>query len=1006
MAISTLSSPGVEVKELDNSLRVSSTTGTTIYIPGFAAQGPTDEVNSIGSIEDFELLYGTPTTPAECYFYYTVAAVLENSGPGTNVLVYRLAYGDNEGDNIAEEYTALVYPAIPVKYLKREYLNGENKWWPVGSLYTTQECEGKVISESDSEDGTTDTKVIGEAISFNAFIINPENDTDTSKKPEFTNIEFKYNSTDKIWVGTLLKGATEVGTVHFTDAKYYTRGTCVLTATTDSSYVMAFDFNSVLGTTISEASESDTIVVTLKKKISWETDEISIADSYVPADGYDITYLIGAPVTHQLSLNDYYRLLTGELFTNSKGENAWDESPMDKDGNLADLTKLENISHAAFITLNIARNIIDDTYQGYYIGITDNYFNIADDALYYGEKNSRFNCIQSVKFTSKFDTTERLGHGINDYQYINQNRLGFYLDQDYTGSISRVMQVELNKFDTTSELYDDTVNIGIFRLSKSTSNTNVLSLNYNIAESYNAAFGKKRVQSVGTSTYTKSYFLESETSSSFLMSVLVNPNISENIFVDTDNILHGKVRVYGNKLISGLKLAAKKYLSTTASTSDTTRSAKIYTGLKSYTNVVNRLGITKKFMEVIDARVAATTDWLTNESFENSSIYGFGKFTTVKNSRKIIGSVPAKLKRALKYVSNDEIYPDLDIVLEGGLGTVYAYANLNDSAETEGEFTDAVAYAPIEDLRTGRNTITEDAESVKQDYMDVQNTFMAFANSFQNGGRGDTFYIADVLRGILIKGKNTKVSQLFGSTLVNTIYAESDGISHSWTTSVYHPINHLLDSFTTSYASVYAQWFKISDAYSGDKIWVPSCGYVAALMARTDANYGPWYAAAGYNRGVVPGVLDCAINPDQPQRDDLYKICVNSIPKIGNIGYTIWGIRTMSKRASCFDQNTCRRTFLHMEKTIKRYLRYYVFEPNNAYTQVSIFNDIDPYLEGIKNRGGIYSYTLVCDDTVNTDEIVNDGEMVVRCEAAPTRTAEKIVLEMVANRKNSTVNAV
>lgn len=1031
MAISTLSSPGVEVRELDNSLRVSSTNGTTVYIPGFAAQGPTDEVNTIGSIEDFEILYGTPTTPAECYFYYTVAAVLDNSGPGTTVLVYRLAYGENEGNNVSEEYTALAYPAIPVTYDTQEYVEGSEKWWPLGSIHqslTTKSITANTpgMEESTDEEGNVvrtevvNSTEIDKAVTLNMFIVNPNNDSDTSMSDlTIGSIEFEKDE-DGHWVGTALDSegtplVTEFGLdkINFTDSKFYTRATAVIKRGSEESsntYMMAIDLDSNAVDVFADSSieEGTTITFTFDTAQSWKTDTVELTKSFEPKAGKDITYIIGSPVTHQLSLNDYYRLLTGELFVNEKNENAWSRTPFENESSdkLADLTKLENISHAAFITLNIARNIIDDTYQGYYVGITDNYFNVADDALYSGEKGGRFNAIKSVKFTSKFDNVELNNkNGVNDYQYINQNRLGFYLDQDYTGSISRVMQVELNKFDTTTELYDDTVNIGIFRLSKSTSNTNVLSLNYNIAESYNAAFGKKRVQSVGTSTFTKSYFIESETSDSFLMSILVNPNISENIDIDTDNVLHGKVRVYGNKIKSGLDLAYKKYLAVKGDTS----SAAIYTGLKSYANVVNRLGFYRSIIAKggILETTLANTDWCPTLSlFDNSAIYGFGKFTTVKNARKVIGSVPAKLKRALKYVANDEIYPDLDIVLEAGLGTIYAYANLNNTGETAGEFTDAVAYPEIEDLRTGRNTITEDAEAVKQDYMDVQNTFMSFANSFQNGGRGDTFYIADVLRGILIKGKNTKVPQLFGSTLSNTIYAESDGINHSWTTSIYHPINHLLDTFTTSYASVYAQWFKISDGYSSDKIWIPSCGYVAALMARTDANYGPWYAAAGYNRGVIPGVLDCAINPDQPQRDDLYKICVNSIPKIGNVGYTIWGIRTMSKRASCFDQNTCRRTFLHMEKTIKRYLRYYVFEPNNAYTQIAIYNDIDPYLEGIKNRGGIYSYTLVCDDTVNTDEIVNDGEMVVRCEAAPTRTAEKIVLEMVANRKNSTVNAV
>ena len=67
---STLGSPGIEIREIDNSIRIDSSTSTTVFVPGFASQGPTEEVISIGSMEDFVLIYGKPTNGAERYFYY------------------------------------------------------------------------------------------------------------------------------------------------------------------------------------------------------------------------------------------------------------------------------------------------------------------------------------------------------------------------------------------------------------------------------------------------------------------------------------------------------------------------------------------------------------------------------------------------------------------------------------------------------------------------------------------------------------------------------------------------------------------------------------------------------------------------------------------------------------------------------------------------------------------------------------------------------------------------
>ena len=113
--VSSLSAPGVEVREYDNSLRITNNTGTTVFVPGYAAQGPVEEVITISSINDFENIYGIPTNDAERYFYYTCLAILNNSGPGTTLLTSRLAYGANDGDNVANAYTLLAYPVIPYK---------------------------------------------------------------------------------------------------------------------------------------------------------------------------------------------------------------------------------------------------------------------------------------------------------------------------------------------------------------------------------------------------------------------------------------------------------------------------------------------------------------------------------------------------------------------------------------------------------------------------------------------------------------------------------------------------------------------------------------------------------------------------------------------------------------------------------------------------------------------------------------------------------------------------
>ena len=103
----TIQSPGVELKEFDNTQRASLPSGTNILVTGFADKGPTDEVIQVTSLGEFEAIYGAPTTPAERYFYGTVKPIFNSPA---NLITYRLPYGEGGGVTFGNNYSALVYP--------------------------------------------------------------------------------------------------------------------------------------------------------------------------------------------------------------------------------------------------------------------------------------------------------------------------------------------------------------------------------------------------------------------------------------------------------------------------------------------------------------------------------------------------------------------------------------------------------------------------------------------------------------------------------------------------------------------------------------------------------------------------------------------------------------------------------------------------------------------------------------------------------------------------------
>jgi hypothetical protein len=101
-----IQSPGVEIREIDQSLITNTSTGTNIFVAGYAPQGPTDEVIQVTSVDDLQRIYGVPSNAAERYFYYSAKTILDQSN--ATLSVSRLPYDYGIGDT-TQYYNALQY---------------------------------------------------------------------------------------------------------------------------------------------------------------------------------------------------------------------------------------------------------------------------------------------------------------------------------------------------------------------------------------------------------------------------------------------------------------------------------------------------------------------------------------------------------------------------------------------------------------------------------------------------------------------------------------------------------------------------------------------------------------------------------------------------------------------------------------------------------------------------------------------------------------------------------
>lgn len=204
-------------------------------------------------------------------------------------------------------------------------------------------------------------------------------------------------------------------------------------------------------------------------------------------------------------------------------------------------------------------------------------------------------------------------------------------------------------------------------------------------------------------------------------------------------------------------------------------------------------------------------------------------------------------------------------------------------------------------------------------------------------------------------------------------------------------------NINSSYSAIYGQYFDVFDRFAEKQRWVPATGWVGAIYARVDFTNAQWWAPAGLNRAIISGVQNVAVNPNQGQRDVLYgQARINPIVDFIGDGIVIWGQKTMLTRPSAFDRINVRRLFLHMERSIEKMARFLLFEFNDDFTRARFRGQVNPFLTDIQTRRGITDYQVVCDETNNTPEVIDNNEFRADILVKPNRVAEFITLTFVA----------
>jgi len=200
------------------------------------------------------------------------------------------------------------------------------------------------------------------------------------------------------------------------------------------------------------------------------------------------------------------------------------------------------------------------------------------------------------------------------------------------------------------------------------------------------------------------------------------------------------------------------------------------------------------------------------------------------------------------------------------------------------------------------------------------------------------------------------------------------------------------NSRNTSYAASYWPWVQMIDPATGKNVWVPASTVMAGVFAFNDTVAEPWFAPAGINRGGLQ-VIRAEQKLPQTSRDTLYTNKVNPIATFPGTGTVVYGQKTLQTQASALDRVNVRRLLIALKNYISQIANTLVFEQNTIATRNVFLSQVNPYLESVQQKQGLYAFKVIMNETNNTADVIDRNELIGQIYIQPTRTAEFIYLD-------------
>lgn len=195
--------------------------------------------------------------------------------------------------------------------------------------------------------------------------------------------------------------------------------------------------------------------------------------------------------------------------------------------------------------------------------------------------------------------------------------------------------------------------------------------------------------------------------------------------------------------------------------------------------------------------------------------------------------------------------------------------------------------------------------------------------------------------------------------------------------------------FDSNYSATYWPWIQVRDTENSVQVYVSPTGEVLRNIALTDNIAFPWFASAGYQRGLVNSIK-AKKKLTLDERDALYVNRINPIATFADVGTIIFGNKTLQVRESALDRINVRRLLLQARKLISNVAVRLLFEQNDDVVRNEFLSLVNPILENIKKERGLTEFKV---EVSSSPEDMDRNQLSGKIYIKPTRALEFIDIE-------------